>query len=75
MDTINGIDVRHPSWSATGHPVASSVSASPHNSGEQRGQVVLSPTPADIAAVAAFLASDEAGWLTGESLAVSGGLR
>jgi 3-oxoacyl-[acyl-carrier protein] reductase len=32
-------------------------------------------TPADIAAVAVFLASDEAGWLTGECLAVSGGLR
>ena len=32
-------------------------------------------TPADIAAVAVFLASDEAGWITGECLAVSGGLR
>jgi 3-oxoacyl-[acyl-carrier protein] reductase len=32
-------------------------------------------TPADIASVAVFLASDEAGWLTGECLAVSGGLR
>jgi 3-oxoacyl-[acyl-carrier protein] reductase len=32
-------------------------------------------TPADIASVAVFLASDEARWITGESLAVSGGLR
>jgi 3-oxoacyl-[acyl-carrier protein] reductase len=32
-------------------------------------------TPGDIASVAVFLASDEAGWLTGECLAVSGGLR
>lgn len=32
-------------------------------------------TPADIAAVAVFLASDAAGWLTGETLAASGGLR
>ena len=32
-------------------------------------------TPADIASVAVFLASDDAGWLTGECLAVSGGLR
>jgi 3-oxoacyl-[acyl-carrier protein] reductase len=32
-------------------------------------------TPADIAAVAVFLASDAAGWITGECLAVSGGLR
>jgi 3-oxoacyl-[acyl-carrier protein] reductase len=32
-------------------------------------------TPADIASVAVFLASDEAGWLTGECLAVSGALR
>jgi 3-oxoacyl-[acyl-carrier protein] reductase len=32
-------------------------------------------TPADIASVAVFLASGEAGWLTGECLAVSGGLR
>ena len=32
-------------------------------------------TPADIASVAVFLASDEARWLTGECLAVSGGLR
>jgi hypothetical protein len=32
-------------------------------------------TPADIASVAVFLASDEARWMTGECLAVSGGLR
>jgi NAD(P)-dependent dehydrogenase (short-subunit alcohol dehydrogenase family) len=32
-------------------------------------------TPADIASVAVLLASDEAGWITGECLAVSGGLR
>jgi 3-oxoacyl-[acyl-carrier protein] reductase len=31
--------------------------------------------PADIATVAVFLASDDAGWLTGEHLSVSGGLR
>jgi 3-oxoacyl-[acyl-carrier protein] reductase len=32
-------------------------------------------TPADIASVAVFLASEDARWLTGECLAVSGGLR
>lgn len=32
-------------------------------------------SPADIAAMAVFLASDEAGWVTGEVIAVSGGLR
>ena len=32
-------------------------------------------TPADIAKVAAFLASDDAGWLTGEVVLASGGLR
>jgi 3-oxoacyl-[acyl-carrier protein] reductase len=32
-------------------------------------------SPADIASVAVFLASDEAGWITGEVIAVSGGLR
>lgn len=31
--------------------------------------------PGDIAAVAVFLASDDAGWLTGEKLTASGGLR
>jgi 3-oxoacyl-[acyl-carrier protein] reductase len=31
--------------------------------------------PSDIASVAVFLASDAAGWLTGECLSVSGGLR
>lgn len=32
-------------------------------------------TPADIAKVVAFLASDDAGWLTGEVITASGGLR
>jgi 3-oxoacyl-[acyl-carrier protein] reductase len=31
--------------------------------------------PEDIAKVAVFLASDQAGWITGESIVVSGGLR
>jgi 3-oxoacyl-[acyl-carrier protein] reductase len=31
--------------------------------------------PEDIARVAVFLASEDSGWITGESLAVSGGLR
>jgi 3-oxoacyl-[acyl-carrier protein] reductase len=31
--------------------------------------------PDDIAKVAVFLASDDAGWITGERLAVSGGYR
>jgi 3-oxoacyl-[acyl-carrier protein] reductase len=31
--------------------------------------------PDDIAKVAAFLASDEAGWITGETLLAGGGLR
>ena len=32
-------------------------------------------TPADIAKVVAFLASDDSGWLTGEIILASGGLR
>jgi 3-oxoacyl-[acyl-carrier protein] reductase len=32
-------------------------------------------TPADVAKVVAFLASDDAGWLTGEIILASGGLR
>ena len=32
-------------------------------------------TPADIAKVAVFLASDDSGWLTGETILASGGLR
>ena len=32
-------------------------------------------TPADIARVAVFLASDDSGWLTGEVILASGGLR
>ena len=32
-------------------------------------------TPADIAKVVAFLASDDSGWLTGEIIVASGGLR
>jgi 3-oxoacyl-[acyl-carrier protein] reductase len=32
-------------------------------------------TPADIASMVVFLASDDAGWITGEVIAVSGGLR
>jgi 3-oxoacyl-[acyl-carrier protein] reductase len=32
-------------------------------------------TPADIARIAAFLASDDSGWLTGEVILASGGLR
>jgi 3-oxoacyl-[acyl-carrier protein] reductase len=32
-------------------------------------------TPADIAKIAAFLASDDSGWLTGEVIPASGGLR
>jgi 3-oxoacyl-[acyl-carrier protein] reductase len=43
-----------------------------HIAGTPLGRV---GTPADIALVAVFLASDEARWLTGECLAVSGGLR
>jgi len=31
--------------------------------------------PTDIASVATFLASDEAGWLTGQSLITSGGMQ
>jgi NAD(P)-dependent dehydrogenase (short-subunit alcohol dehydrogenase family) len=31
--------------------------------------------PADIAAIAVFLASDDAGWLTGETLIAAGGMR
>lgn len=41
-----------------------------------RGRVPLGRLgrPDDIAAVAAFLASDDAGWITGETLAANGGL-
>ncbi|HET6940585.1 MAG TPA: SDR family oxidoreductase [Sphingomicrobium sp.] len=31
--------------------------------------------PDDIGSIAVFLASDDAGWLTGEKLTASGGLR
>ncbi len=31
--------------------------------------------PADIAPIAVFLASDDSGWLTGETLLASGGIR
>ncbi len=46
----------------------------------ERQLVALTPlgrmgTPADIARVVAFLASDDAGWLTGETILASGGLR
>ncbi|HRF00199.1 MAG TPA: glucose 1-dehydrogenase [Pirellulaceae bacterium] len=46
----------------------------------ERQLVSLTPlgrvgTPADIARVVAFLASDDAGWLTGEVILASGGLR
>lgn len=46
----------------------------------ERTLVAMTPlgrigTPADIAKIAAFLASDESGWLTGEVLLASGGLR
>jgi 3-oxoacyl-[acyl-carrier protein] reductase len=35
----------------------------------------LTPMASDIAPIAAFLASDEASWLTGEIILASGGLR
>ncbi len=46
----------------------------------ERSLVAMTPlgrigTPADIAKIAAFLASDESGWLTGEVILASGGLR
>ena len=46
----------------------------------ERQLVALTPlgrigTPADIARVAVFLASDDSGWLTGEIILASGGLR
>lgn len=46
----------------------------------ERGAVAQTPLgrtgqPDDIAKVAVFLASDDAGWLTGEKIAASGGLR
>ena len=46
----------------------------------ERRLVTMTPlgrigTPADIAKIAAFLASDESGWLTGEVILASGGLR
>ena len=46
----------------------------------ERRMVALTPlgrlgTPADIARVVAFLASDDSGWLTGEVILASGGLR
>jgi 3-oxoacyl-[acyl-carrier protein] reductase len=50
------------------------------NSEVERKLVEMTPlgrvgTPADIARVAAFLASDDSGWLTGEVILASGGLR
>jgi 3-oxoacyl-[acyl-carrier protein] reductase len=46
----------------------------------ERHNLALTPlgrigTPADIAKVVAFLASDDSGWLTGEIILASGGLR
>lgn len=46
----------------------------------ERSLVAMTPlgrigTPADIAKIAAFLASDDSGWLTGEVILASGGLR
>ena len=50
------------------------------NSEFERNSLSLTPlgrigTPADIAKVVAFLASDDSGWLTGEIILASGGLR
>ncbi len=49
-------------------------------SGFEKQLVAMTPlnrigTPADIARVVAFLASDDSGWLTGEIIQASGGLR
>lgn len=46
----------------------------------ERSLVTMTPlgrigTPSDIAKIAAFLASDDSGWLTGEVILASGGLR
>ena len=46
----------------------------------ERSLVAMTPlgrigTPSDIAKIAAFLASDDSGWLTGEVILASGGLR
>lgn len=46
----------------------------------ERSLVAMTPlgrigTPSDIAKIAAFLASDDSGWLTGEVMLASGGLR
>jgi 3-oxoacyl-[acyl-carrier protein] reductase len=50
------------------------------NSEFEKHSLALTPlgrigTPADIAKVVAFLASDDSGWLTGEIILASGGLR
>jgi len=50
------------------------------NSDTEKQLVAMTPlgrmgTPADIAKVVVFLASDDAGWLTGEVIVASGGLR
>lgn len=46
----------------------------------ERGAVAMTPLgrtgkPEDLAGIAVFLASDDAGWVTGEDIAASGGLR
>jgi 3-oxoacyl-[acyl-carrier protein] reductase len=47
---------------------------------QDSGQIAQTPLgrvgqPDDIASIAVFLASDDSGWLTGETLLATGGLR
>ena len=40
----------------------------------QQRAVAFAGEPEDVARVVAFLASDDAGWVTGQTIAASGGL-
>ncbi len=46
-----------------------------HKNAEQTAPLGRIGQPTDIAPIAVFLASDESGWLTGETLVASGGIR